>query len=124
MSGRNIPTEEDFAWADAAMRHRDRGLSEVRSIILNRFVANGLHQVFILYSPDNDLFGAYLFFNNEDEQIASEQSGLTEQIQASVLDELERVGRGEKSALNVDFEIDNDDNVQREYDGDYYSRLR
>jgi len=124
MSSSNIPTDEDFARARAAMQHRDRGLSEARSTILNRFAASGLHQIFILYSPDNDLFVSYLFFNSEDEQVASEKDGLTAQIQTAVLDELERVGRGKKSALNVSFEVDNDANVQREYDGDYYARLR
>ena len=48
---RNIPSDEDFARADAAMRQRDRGLSEVRSALLERFSAKGLHEAFIFYSP-------------------------------------------------------------------------
>ncbi len=123
MSNRNVPTDADFARARAAMQHRDRGLSEVRSTILNRFASKGLHEIFILYSPDNDLFVSYLFFKNEDEQVAAEKSGLTSQLKAAVLDELERVGRGEKSALKVSFEIDNDAKVQNDFDGDYFARL-
>jgi len=124
MSGNSIPTDEEFAQARAAMQDYHRGLSEVCSTIQDRFGASGLHRVFIFYSPKNDLFLSYLFFNNEAEQVASEKDGLTARIQTAVLDELERVGRGKKSTLNVSFEVDNHMNVQKEYDGDYYSRLR
>jgi hypothetical protein len=124
MNGNNIPTDEDFERARAATRQRDRGLSEVQTTILGLFFDQGLHQIFILYSPDNDLFVTYLFFVTDDQEKASEQSGLTDQIKNSVLDELERVGRGKRSSLKVNFEIDTDENVQKKYDGDYYARLR
>ncbi len=124
MNIKNIPTDEDFARARAAMEHDDRGLSEVCDTIKDRFAASGLHQFFILYSPRDNLFVCYLFFSNEDQQISSNKSGLILSIQTMVLEELERVGRGNKSELKVNFEIDNDENVQSEYGSDYYARLR
>lgn len=124
MSRGSIPTDEDFARARAAMQNRDHGLSDVRSTILNHFGPDGLHQFFILYSENHDLFGAYLFFNTQSDLMAAEQSGLTGKIKSSVANEVERVGRVEKAALNIRFEIDTDENVQNEYDGDYYARLR
>lgn len=124
MSSRSIPSDEDFVRARAAMQERDRGLSEVRSTILNLFGPDGLHQFFILYSEPHNLFGAYLFFTTQSALVAAEHSGLTDAIKSSVADQLERVGRGEKAALNIRFEVDTDENVQNEYDGDYYARLR
>ena len=124
MSSGSIPTDDDFAQADAAMQHRDRGLSEVSSTILDHFGSDGLHEFFIFFSEDHDLFIAYLFFNTQSDLITAEQSGLTGKIKSSVANELERVGRGDNAALNIRFEVDTDENVKNEYDGDYYSRLR
>lgn len=124
MGSSNIPTDEEFAKAQAAMQLLDSGLSEASSAILNRFGGVGLHKVFIFYSPANDLFVAYLFFANAQRQAASENSDLLDQMKNSTLDELERAGRGKSSTLKVAFEIDTDENVQREFGGNYYERLR
>ncbi len=124
MNSNSIPTDEDFRRASAEIDHEQRGLGEVRSALLKRFSDDGLEQTLIFYSPAKDSFGAYLFFTNERVRAQAEKSGLVDVIKDSVLTQLERVGRGKLATLNVTFEIDTDENVQRNFEGDYYLRLR
>jgi hypothetical protein len=118
-----IPTAEDFARASAVMREQDRGLSDVRSIILSRFEKNGLHEMLLFYSAD-DMLVSYLFFATSVQMISSEQSGLTAQIKEAIIDELVIAGRGHRSRLKVIFEVDTHENVQKKYNGNYYKMLR
>ncbi len=124
MKQNNIPSEEDFARARAAMRNRDRGLSDVRSRILGRFQNAGLHEAFVSFSPANNTFVAHLFYRRNDQIKEADESGLTSRIKDAVVEELESVGRGNRDAINVDFEFDSHENVEANYEGDYYLRLR
>ena len=49
-------------------------------------------------------------------------------IRQAVIDftyqELERAGRGKKADITVDFEFDSDERVSRDFEGDYFDRLR
>ena len=60
MSKNNIPSEEDFARAKAAIKKNDRGLSEVRELILNQFGSRGVHELFVLFSPTTNCFGVFV----------------------------------------------------------------
>lgn len=124
MSSNSIPTEEDFARARAKMRERERGLSEVRSRIVERFQREGLHEAFVFYSQSNDLFVAYLFYQRNEQIEAAEKSGLSAKIRQAVLEDLEQVGRGKQDAIKVNFEFDSHENVEANFEGDYYLRLR
>ena len=124
MSNNNIPSDDDFARARAAMRERDRGLSDVRSKLLGRFRHDGLHEAFILYSPADEIFVAHLFFLHDDQIKEAEESGLASQIKQAVIEELESVGRGNRDALKVEFGFDSHDNVEANFEGDYFLRLR
>lgn len=123
MSEKNIPSKEDFARAKAAMRKNDQGLADVRAQILSEFAARGVRELFVLFSPASNCFGVYVFFHLSTQIEEAERSGLAEQIKAAVLDALERVGRGHRSSLNVSFEFDSHENVERDYGGNYYERL-
>lgn len=124
MSSNNIPSEEDFARARAAMRKNDRGLSEVREQILKRFGEFDVHEVFMFYSPNAESFGAFIFYRWDQQIREAEKSGLASRIKEAVLEELENVGRGDRSTLRVEFEFDSHENVERNYEGDYFLRLR
>lgn len=123
MNKKNIPSAEDFARAKAAMRKNDQGLDEVRRQILNEFGARGMHELFVLFSPAANCFGVYVFFELNTQIDEAKQSGLSEEIEAAVLEALERVGRGKRSSLNVNFEFDSHESVERNFDGNYYDRL-
>lgn len=124
MSRPNIPSEEDFARATAAMKNDDRGLSDVRQRILERFRDVGVHECFVLYSRPTDTFIAYVFYLSERDISEGAQSGRWAEIREAVYDELAAVGRGNRDKLNVTVEFDSHENVEKNYEGDYFNRLR
>lgn len=124
MSKNNIPSEEDFARAKAAIKKNDRGLSEVRELILNQFGSRGVHELFVLFSPTTNCFGVFVFYRLIAQIEKGKQSGLAEEIVTAVFQALEKVGRGPRSSLNVVFEFDSHENVENAYGGNYYDRLR
>lgn len=120
----NVPSEEDFARARGAMKARDQGLSEVRARILERFRDEGLHEAFVLYSPANQFFVPHLFYQRDNQISTGEESGLTNRIKSAVVEELERVGRGDRASIRVEFEFDSHENIEANFEGDYFLRLR
>ena len=124
MSDKNIPSKEDFVRAKAAMKKNDQGLSEVRNQILNQFASRGVHELFVLFSPATNCFGVYVFYSLIAQIKEGDRSGLAEEIKAAVLEALEKVGRGPRMCLNVSFEFDSHENVEKAYGGNYYDRLR
>ena len=124
MSKNNIPSEEDFKRAEIADQERHRGLSEVRNRILHRFRKDGVHETFMFFSPEKNSFGAFVFYRWNRQIEEAEELGLTSQIKNAVFEELEKVGRGNRGAIRVDFEFDSHENVEQNYEGDYYMRLK
>ena len=119
----SIPSEEDFARASAAIRRRSRGLSDVRERILEQFKPSGaIHEFFILDCSEHS-FRAYVFYPQDKDIQEAETSGLETQIRDAVFDELENVGRGDRSAVQVEFELDSHESVERSFEGNYYNRL-
>ncbi len=123
MKQKNTPSKEDFARAKAVMKKNDQGLSEVRAKILNQFGDRGVHELFILFSPASNCFGVYVFYKINSQIEEAKLSGLAEEIKVNILEALERVGRGSREILNVNFEFDSHENVEKYYDGNYYDRL-
>jgi hypothetical protein len=106
------------------MKERDRGLSEVGAKVLELFRREGLHEAFLFFSPASETFFAKLFYRLNAQVSEARESGLSDRIKQSLLVELERVGRGSRDALKVNFEFDSHENVERQFEGDYYLRLR
>ncbi len=122
-SNKNIPSDEDFAKASAALGKRSRGLSQVRDRILKRFQSGGkLREFFILDSSEKS-FRVYVFYRWERQIKEAEESGLAIKIENAVFHELQSVGRGDRNKIHLDFEFDSHESVEQNYDGDYYSRL-
>lgn len=121
---RKIPSEEDFARADAADAYDNRGLNELCENILKRFKNDKLHEFFVFYSPNTDSFYPYIFYRWEREVAEAEKSGLSSRIEDAVYEELEKVGRGKRGEIKVNFEFDSHENVEKNYEGNYYLRLR
>ena len=124
MSKRNIPSEEEFERASAAMRVRDLGLGEVCARIMERFNAQSLREAFIFYSEDKNTFFVSLFFCLSKQIKEAEESGLCERIKDALVEELVNVGRGTRDSIKIDVEWDSDENVQANFEGDYFLRLR
>lgn len=124
MSKINIPTEEAFARASAALKKRSSGLDQVRNNILCNYAQEfSIHEFFILDSSETS-FRAYVFFENEKDRKKACRTGVTEDIENCVYEELEAAARGSKENLDVAFEFDSHENVKNDYEGDYFNRLR
>lgn len=127
MSKNKIPSEEDFARAKAADSYDNRGLSDACDRILKRFNKRRVHEFFILYSRDTNSFGAYVFYLTDRMIVEGKESGLSSEIEEVVYEELTAAGRGgsgDQNTLNVIFEFDSHENVEQNYGGDYFDRLR
>jgi hypothetical protein len=119
----NIPNDEDFARADKLDRERSRNLDKVCRIVEGHFKTRcAIHRICIL--PQRDVnFRAYIFFKNDIDIDACTTDGTTLAISEFVREQLERAGRGKKNDITVAFEFDSDENVTRNFGGDYYARL-
>jgi hypothetical protein len=117
-----IPTDEEFARASAAMKYRLRGLSAVRDKILSRF--HGVLHEFFIWDCSETSFIANVFFPLEQQIGESKQSGLVSQIKEAVFEEMENVGRGNRNTIEIEFDFDSHERVERAFNGNYFDRLR
>jgi hypothetical protein len=124
VSGSSIPSDDDFARASAALKQRSRGLEEVRKMILAEFDEDGaVCEFFILDSSDRS-FRAHVFFNLDQQIEKARQAGLTQRIEDAVFRALQTAGLGARDEIEVEFEFDSQENVERNFEGNYYNRLR
>ena len=123
MKSRNTPSDEEFARASAALRCRARGLSEARTRLLERFKEKGLREIFIMDRAEYK-FHAFVFYETNAQIQEAAASGLSREITLALHDELEAVGRGSCDENQVAVEFDSQENVEANYEGDYYLRLR
>ena len=119
----SIPTEADFKRAKRRMRERFRGVDEVSQSVVSAFETRVPLHYFYLMPQRND-FRAYVFYNTDEEVRRFEALGLNQEIRDFVYTELERVGRGARDQIHVEFEFDSYENVEAKYEGDYFLRLR
>lgn len=76
------------------------------------------------FSRAANSFGAGVFYLTDQMIAEGSQSGLSSEVEEAIYNELTAVGRGERDTLNVIFEFDSDENVEKNYGGDYFDRLR
>lgn len=119
-----VPSEEDFLKARALMRERDRGLSEVRSKILERFSGDGLHEAFFFFSRNSNAFIGRMFFRWSRQLEKIEDERYVENIRSAVVEELHKVGRGVPEEMRVLLDFDSHENVESKFGGDYSKALR
>jgi len=124
MRNRKIPTDKDFARASAAMRKRSRGLSQVRDRIKQRFHCCEEFYDFFIMDCSEHSFRAYIFYRWDRQISEADNSGLALKIITAVYDNLEDAGRGDRKAIEVEFEFDSHENVEQNYEKDYFLRLR
>jgi len=124
MTHNKLPSDEDFRRASASIKRRSRGLSNVRERIKYRFCDREvLHEFFILDCSEYS-FRAYVFYRWDRQIAEAEESGLESKIVDCVFEELEKAGRGARNKVKVEFEFDSHENIERNYEGDYFMRLK
>ena len=120
----NIPSDEDFERAKQLARERERNLDSVCDRVKERFKPQTpLRNLYIL--PQRDVnFRAYIFFRKHEDVEICDKNGVSQEIQDFVYAELERAGRGSSDEITVAFEFDSDENVEANFEGDYFLRLQ
>ena len=127
ISNSHIPTDEDFARADAMEKKRYRGLDDVSEQIKRAFSAEGVHEIFMFYSKilgKSKLFYARIFYDTDSKMDEATTNGLNDRIRKAVYEDLVAVGRTDATPENIECIFDSHQNVVRDCDGDYLTYLR
>ena len=124
MKNPSIPKEDEFALAKKFMEDRYRNLDAIENAVKSEFMPKcPLHNLYLLVQQDVN-FRAYVFFKKDSDIELCQRNGVMRAIEDTFYAELEHYGRGKRGEIVVAFEYDSDENVKRNYDGDYYLRLR
>ena len=124
MNNSSVPSDEAFRKASAAARERNRGLSDLCSMLLNQFRGKGLHEVFIQYSRYKNTFVVHLFMRTNKDVACVHVDGFSGQITEAIYKGLEDAGRGSRKELNVSINFDSHENVLNSSAGDYYDYMQ
>jgi hypothetical protein len=111
------------ARAHRFMRGLDRNLEEIDRVFRERFMnSSPLDFVSILASSKG--FGVAIFFKKDADIAECEDNGISKQMRDFIYKELEERGRGKRDEIEVAFEFDSFENVQKNFEGSYFLRLR
>ena len=119
-----IPSDEELDRASRMMEQQFQGLDVVKDTVVSRFKNTCPLYDFHILPQGQDRFRAYVFFNTNADVQKCTEVGIVEEIKACGYEELQRVGRGKIGETAVAFELDSDENVTANYEGDYFLRLR
>lgn len=118
--------EERRAKAKAYMEKLDKNIDKVEvntKKYLFQNYSDTFHSIYIL-AHKNSRFAVFIFFNTEKQVNEIKLNDSFKTIEDFVYTELEKQGRGKREEINVNFEYDSHENVVKNYEGDYYLRLR
>ncbi|HEY4312745.1 MAG TPA: hypothetical protein VGN12_25065 [Pirellulales bacterium] len=122
--GQHGPSEQEVARAMQAMRRESNWLySAIKAIkrrVKKKFQLVDLH----LLVEGKTKFRAYVFFKKDSDIHDRSLDGTIDQIKEVVYEDLENVSPLQRPDLTVEFEIDSDENVKKNYQGNYSLRLR
>ena len=66
----------------------------------------------------------YVFYEQNNDLRQCDEKGITGAIKRVFQEELDRVGRGSEAGVKVRFEFDSHENVTKNFQGNYFLRLR
>jgi len=119
-----IPSDEELNRASKMLEQQFQGLDVVKDAVISRFKDVCPLYDFHILPQGEDGYRAYVFFNTDADIRRCVEAGIVEEIKGYVYKELQRVGRGKTGETTVTFELDSDENVTANYEGDYFLRLR
>jgi hypothetical protein len=106
------------------MRSWDRCLGEITNLFIRRYLTvTPLDYIKIQGASDNEI-GVGVFFKTDLDLKRSHEIGLCDEMISFIYDKLEVWGRGSRTELTVEFEFDSFENVQKNFEGSYFMRLR
>ena len=106
------------------MKERMRHLDDIVKLFRERFwQSSPLDHVEILPGRDNQ-FGVVVFFKTDADVAECEANGTSQEMRDFVYEKLEEFGKGKRVELDVQFEFDSWENVQKNFEGSYFLRMR
>lgn len=113
-----------FARASKKMNERTRHLDEIVSAFNGHFMPSSpLDHIEILPGHDQQ-FGVVVFFRTNADVSDCEANGICQSMRDFVFEKLEKFGKGKRSDIDVQFEFDSWENVQNNFQGSYFLRMR
>lgn len=104
-------------------RKNNAHLSEIATLFKDKFgPVSPLHWIAISGS-DNGI-GVVIFFRTDSDITKCETNGTCEQMRTFIYDKLEEFGRGRRSEIDVSVEFDSFENVEKNFEGSYFLRMR
>jgi len=111
-----IPSDEEFAHAEAVMRERLKNEERIRKKIHLRCGSSAIyHDTWVWLSRKSGL-GINLFVKKE-EQIETKEADSLKEIISDIITQSEGIEQFRVS-------IESDERIQKEFNGDYYKRFR
>ena len=121
---RDPPSAEEV---DRAIRNAESqfvNLDLVTEQVLSHFKRKcALYDFHIMPEGENN-FRAWVFFDTDAHLEEYTKSKFIETIKDFVFAAMERAGRGSRHEIGIVFEFDSNQNVNKQYHGNYYNRLR
>jgi hypothetical protein len=106
------------------MEERYRGLEQISEHLKTCFRDRcPIHNVYV-FCEAVARFRVYVFFKEDIDVTICRNSGVTKEIEEVIYKDLELAGRGSRAEVKVEFEFDSNENVTRNFGGDYFLRLR
>lgn len=119
-----VPSDEELDRASKMMEQQFSSLDAVKNNVVKHFKSEcPLYDFRILPQGDNG-FRAYVFFETDRDVEECKKNGIVDDLKDFVVQELIRVGRWTEDKTIIAFELDSDENVTANYEGDYFLRLR
>jgi hypothetical protein len=122
--------DHELRWARAmkAVREDNGHLDEIALQFKAKFHSLPvLDQFFIAAVTDSEghlRFGVTVFFVKDADIADAEADGTSRAMRDFVYDRLVELGRGNRDELDVEFEFDSFENVQKNFEGSYFLRMR
>ncbi|MBY0568833.1 MAG: hypothetical protein K2P70_16065 [Hyphomonadaceae bacterium] len=122
--------DHKLRWARAmkAVADDNRHLEEIALQFKAKFYSSPRLDQFFLRGVTNHegrlQFGAGIFFRTDADIGESEADGTSQAMRDFIYEKLEEFGRGKRHELDVQFDFDSFENVQKNFEGSYFLRLR
>lgn len=118
-----IPTDEDFARADAHMAAQNRMFATIRGDVFNSFASRiPLHDIFLFPGPTTD-FEAYVFYESDADIDVCRASGVEQAIKDAISQAF-AARRDNGTPPTVTFNFDSHENVKKQCNGNYHKYPR
>ena len=120
----NTPTEEELDRAGEEIRRWHRGLDEVTSTLREKLAPLPGFRTAEVDTEGEDEFRAYIFFETDSQAENRREGNFAAKLEETLRQELQKVGRGTTAEMKISVEIDSHENVERNYRGSYFLRMR